>query len=68
MTTETGNIMGRLEALPTETVFTPYEALLREVLQDIVNRAVQAGDDSTGQPMVKMRRALIENARAILST
>jgi hypothetical protein len=67
-TIKTGDIMGRIADLPTETVFTEYEMILREVQQNIVNRAVNAGEDSTGQAMVKMRRALIDDARAILNT
>lgn len=45
----------------------PADAL-REMLQKIVDRCTRPVPDSTGQGMVKVREALIDQARALLAT
>ena len=42
------------------------EQKLKEMLQKICDRVSLAGPDSTGQEMVKLRLALIEQARELL--
>lgn len=42
------------------------EKKLEEMLRKICDRSVPAGADSTGQEMIKLRLALIEQARELL--
>lgn len=46
---------------------TPDALAPLEALRKVINRAVPAGQDSTGQDMVKVRRALLDELRALLA-
>ena len=55
------------KTISAESKQTANEAALREMLERIVNRATRPINDSCGQPMVSIRKALLDQARELLA-